>query len=141
MAAGRGLLAAEHALLVHPIMIDAAFAADWLLPPGSRSALNQPASAAHSTDRHLDGSPQPGETQDMIPVVLRTLESNHCSTTHDSNAPSTARLCPRSQHPDLVKQGQEPIRPAPGAAIQTAPATYETRPTGPGLTCGFAGGR
>jgi hypothetical protein len=32
MAAGRGLLAPEHTLLVYLTMRGAAFAADWLLP-------------------------------------------------------------------------------------------------------------
>lgn len=36
MAAGRGLLAAEHTLLVNLIMIGVAFAADWLLPCPTR---------------------------------------------------------------------------------------------------------
>ena len=36
MAARRGLLAAEHTLLVNLIMIAAPFAADWLLPRRAR---------------------------------------------------------------------------------------------------------
>jgi hypothetical protein len=36
MAAGRGLRAVEHTLLVSLIMIGAAFAADWLLPCPTR---------------------------------------------------------------------------------------------------------
>jgi hypothetical protein len=36
MAAGRGLLAAKHTLLVHLTMRWAAFAADWLLPRRAR---------------------------------------------------------------------------------------------------------
>ena len=36
MAARRGLLAAEHTLLVNLIMIAAAFSADWLLPRRAR---------------------------------------------------------------------------------------------------------
>ena len=51
MAAGRGLLAAEHTLHWCLIMIRAASAADWLLPAGSRNALNQPVSGAHAMDR------------------------------------------------------------------------------------------
>jgi len=66
MAARRGLLAAEHTLLVADHDRGRVRCADWLLPPGSQNALNQLVNEAHPTDRHLDGSPQPCETQDMI---------------------------------------------------------------------------
>ena len=75
-------------------MIGAASAADWLLPPGLRNALNQPVNEAHPTDR------PPGRLTTTLreaghdPAVLCTLEPNHCSTTRDSDArvpPTTAR--------------------------------------------------
>jgi hypothetical protein len=109
-------------------MIGAASAADWLLPPGSRNALNQPVNEAHPTDRPPGRLTATQRDAGHDPAVLRALEPNHCSTTRDSNAPSTANDWPRSQHPDQPEQGPQPRRPAQGAVTATLPQRMSPDP-------------
>ena len=89
-------------------------------------------SLTHSLDTN---APLPG-TPGLAP-----LEPNHCSTTRDSNAPSAANHSPRPQHPDQPDKDLNRDVSRRERLQQTAPATHETRPTGPGLTCEFDSGR
>ena len=66
---------------------------------------------------------------------------NHCSTMRDSGAPNAAGHS--STQSTLTSPNKDRNRDVPHRERlrQTAPATHETRPTGPGLTCEFDGGR
>jgi hypothetical protein len=89
-------------------------AADWLLPPGSRNALNQPVKRPTQRTAHLDASPQPC-------AVLRALEPNHCSpraTATRRVPPTTARAHSILTSPDKdrnrgIRTGSGYPRPLP----------------------------
>ena len=67
------------------------------------------------------------------------------STAAQPRAPATlASAANRSlllQHPDQPNQDRNRDAPDRERLSRTAPATHETRPNGPGLTCEFDGGR
>jgi hypothetical protein len=69
------------------------------------------------------------------------IEANHCSTRYQPLRRSASMRSSRPQDADLPIPRRAGARQAWPTVIQTAPATHKTRPTGPGLTCVFAGGR
>ena len=121
------------------------------IPRQTRPRVHQPRiprPPPHPPHTQFAGCPGDNEPDSLITTAQlpgtrlpRALELNHCSTTRDS----TRRALPTTPygHSILTCPNKDRNRDVPHRERlpQTAPATHETRPTGPGLTCEFDGGR